>query len=127
MNESIQQNLGEVGIKVEFEVMEWNVLLASWRAGAKDAASRGAQSTNSSYFSQDPFTALIRHLSPACSPPKGTNWGYYSDPEMDKLARHGDARRSIRGAAGRRCSRRTRSSSTTRCSCSSRTTSTRAR
>lgn len=85
MNEMIQQNLGAIGIKVEFEVMEWNVLLASWRAGAKDPASRGAHSTNSSYFSQDPFTALIRHLDSSLFPPKGTNWGYYSDPEMDRL------------------------------------------
>jgi peptide/nickel transport system substrate-binding protein len=84
MNEAIQQSLGEVGIKVAFEVMEWNVLLASWRAGAKDPSSRGAHSTNSSYFSQDPFTALIRHLDTSLFPPKGTNWGYYSDPEMDK-------------------------------------------
>lgn len=84
MNEAIQQNLGEIGIKVEFEVMEWNVLLASWRAGAKDPSSRGAHSTNSSYFSQDPFTALIRHLDTSLFPPRGTNWGYYSDPEMDK-------------------------------------------
>lgn len=85
MNEMIQQNLGAIGIKVEFEVMEWNVLLASWRAGAKDPSSRGAHSTNSSYFSQDPFTALIRHLDSSLFPPKGTNWGYYSDPEMDRL------------------------------------------
>lgn len=83
MNELIQQNLGEIGIKVEFEVMEWNALVASWRAGAKDASSRGAHSTNSSYFSQDPFTALIRHLDSALVAPRGTNWGYYSDPEMD--------------------------------------------
>ncbi len=85
MNELIQQNLGAIGIKVEFEVMEWNVLLASWRAGAKDPASRGAHSTNSSYFSQDPFTALIRHLDTSLFPPRGTNWGNYSDPEMDRL------------------------------------------
>jgi ABC-type transport system substrate-binding protein len=84
MNEAIQQNLGEVGIKVEFEVMEWNVLLASWRAGAKDPSSRGAHSTNSSYFSQDPFTALIRHLDSGLVPPRGTNWGFYADAEMDK-------------------------------------------
>lgn len=85
MNEMIQQNLAEVGIKVEFEVMEWNALLASWRAGAKDGSSRGAHSTNSSYFSQDPFTALIRHLDGGLFPPKGTNWGFYADPELDKL------------------------------------------
>jgi len=85
MNEIIQQNLGEIGIKVTFEVMEWNVLLASWRAGVKDPSSRGAHSTNSSYFSQDPFTALIRHLDSSLMPPKGTNWGYYQDAELDKL------------------------------------------
>ena len=83
MNEFIQQNLAEVGIKVELEVVEWNALLANWRAGAKDATTRGAFSTNSSYFSQDPFTALIRHLDSGLLPPKGTNWGYYSDAEMD--------------------------------------------
>ena len=85
MNELIQQNLGEVGIKVELQVVEWNALLANWRAGAKDATTRGASSTNSSYFSQDPFTALIRHLDSGLFPPKGTNWGYYSDTEMDTV------------------------------------------
>ena len=83
MNELIQQNLAEIGIKVEFEVLEWNALVASWRAGAKDATSRGAHSTNSSYFSQDPFTALIRHMDSQLVAPKGTNWGYYIDPELD--------------------------------------------
>jgi peptide/nickel transport system substrate-binding protein len=85
MNEFIQQNLAEAGIKVDLEVVEWNALLANWRAGAKDATTRGAFSTNSSYFSQDPFTALIRHLDSSLVAPKGTNWGYYSDAEMDRL------------------------------------------
>jgi peptide/nickel transport system substrate-binding protein len=41
MNEVVQQNLAEVGIKVEFEVVEWNQLINIWRAGAKDASARG--------------------------------------------------------------------------------------
>ena len=85
MNEFIQQSLAEIGIKVEFEVMEWNALVASWRAGAKDQSSRGAHSTNSSYFSQDPFTCLIRHLDSSLVAPRGTNWGYYIDPVLDAL------------------------------------------
>ncbi len=41
MNEFVQQNLAEVGIKVEFEVVEWNTLINIWRAGAKhDSAAR---------------------------------------------------------------------------------------
>lgn len=85
MNELIQQNLAEIGIQVEFDVRDWNGLLANWRAGAKDPSSKDASATNSSYFSQDPFTALIRHLDSRLMPPKGTNWGYYSDPQMDAL------------------------------------------
>jgi ABC-type transport system substrate-binding protein len=85
MNELIQQNLAEIGIQVEFDVRDWNALLANWRAGAKDPGTKGATSTNSSYFSQDPFTALIRHVDSDLMPPKGTNWGYYTDKELDTL------------------------------------------
>ena len=85
MNELIQQNLAEIGIQVEFDVRDWNSLLANWRAGAKDPTTKGATTTNSSYFSQDPFTALMRHVDSRLIPPKGTNWGYYSDKEMDAL------------------------------------------
>lgn len=85
MNELIQQNLAAIGIQVEFDVRDWNGLLANWRAGVKDASTNGATTTNSSYFSQDPFTALMRHVDSRLMPPKGTNWGYYSDPAMDAL------------------------------------------
>ena len=85
MNEFVQQSLAEVGIKVEFEVVEWNTLINIWRAGAKDTSSRAATGMNYTYFIQDPFTGFIRHLQCNLSPPAGTNWGYYCDPEMDKL------------------------------------------
>jgi ABC-type transport system substrate-binding protein len=85
MNEFIQQNLAEAGIKVEFEVVDWNALINIWRAGARNESARGATGINFSYFIQDPFTALIRHLQCNLAPPAGTNWGYFCDPEMDKL------------------------------------------
>lgn len=85
MNEFIQQSLGEVGIEVELEVVEWNTLLSMWRAGAKDPASLGGHSINVSYFSQDPFTALVRHLDSTLVNPNGTNWGWYQDESMDAM------------------------------------------
>ena len=85
MNEYLQQNLGAVGVKVNLEVMEWNTLVAAWRAGAKDPANRGAVAMNYSYFVQDPFTAFVRHFQTDLTAPKGTNWGYYSSREMDGL------------------------------------------
>ncbi len=85
MNEFIQQNLAEVGIKVEFEVVEWNQMINIWRAGAADPSAKGVQSINFTYFIQDPFTGFIRHLQCNLKAPNGTNWGHYCDPEMDKL------------------------------------------
>lgn len=85
MNEFIQQSLGEVGIEVELGVVEWNTLLSIWRAGAKDPASQGGHSVNVSYFSQDPFTALVRHLDSTLVNPNGTNWGWYQDESMDEM------------------------------------------
>ena len=85
MNEYIQQNLADVGIKIEFDVVEWNALINIWRAGAKSDMSKGASGMNYSYFIQDPFTAFIRHLDSTLVAPNGTNWGFYADPAMDAL------------------------------------------
>jgi ABC-type transport system substrate-binding protein len=85
MNEFLQQNLRDVGVRVELEVMEWNALVAAWRAGAKDPANRGAMAMNYSYFIQDPFTAFTRHVQSSLVAPRGTNWGYYGDKDMDAL------------------------------------------
>ena len=85
MNEYVQQNLAEIWIDVEFMVVEWNQMINLWRAGAADPAVEGAQSINFTYFIQDPFTGLIRHLDESLIAPNGTNWGHYSDPEMQEL------------------------------------------
>lgn len=85
MNEYIQQNLAEVGIDVEFMVVEWNQMINLWRAGAADPSVEGSQSINFTYFIQDPFTALIRHLDCNLIAPNGTNWGHYCDDEMQGL------------------------------------------
>jgi ABC-type transport system substrate-binding protein len=85
MNEYIQQNLAEVGIKVDFDVVEWNAMINMWRAGAKSEVAKGANGINFTYFIQDPFTAFIRHLDSKLVAPNGTNWGFYQDPAMDAL------------------------------------------
>jgi ABC-type transport system substrate-binding protein len=85
MNEFLQQNLRDVGVRVDLEVMEWNALVAAWRAGVKDPSNRGAVAMNYSYFIQDPFTAFVRHVQSDLVAPRGTNWGYYADKDMDGL------------------------------------------
>ena len=85
MNEFVQQTMNEVGFKIELEVMEWNALINAWRAGAKDPQSRGGVAMNYSYFLQDPFTAFTRHVQSDLVAPRGTNWGFYQDKDMDAL------------------------------------------
>ncbi len=85
MNEYIQQNLKEAFIDVEFEVVEWQALLDLWRAGAKAPQVKGAHGVNVSYTTQDPYSGFTRFLRSDLAAPAGVNFGYYSDPEMDKL------------------------------------------
>jgi ABC-type transport system substrate-binding protein len=85
MNEYMQQNLKEAFIDVEFEVVEWQALLDLWRAGAKSPQVKGAHGVNISYGTLDPYSAFTRFVRSDLHAPAGVNWGFYSDPEMDKL------------------------------------------
>jgi peptide/nickel transport system substrate-binding protein len=85
MNEYVQQNLADIGVKLEFDVTEWQALVDRWRAGAKADVNKGIHAVNVSYATQDPFTAFNRLMRSDLHAPAGVNWGFYSDPEMDKL------------------------------------------
>ena len=85
MNEYVQQNLADIGVKLDFDVSEWRALLDRWRAGAKGAHQQGHRRPQ--YQLQ--FAGPVQHLHPLSAlgfhAPNGVNWGFYSDPEMDKL------------------------------------------
>jgi ABC-type transport system substrate-binding protein len=85
MNEYLQQSLKEAYFDIEYEVVEWQALLNLWRAGGKSPQIKGAHGVNVSYTTQDPFNAMTRFLRSDLHAPKGVNFGFYSDPEMDKL------------------------------------------
>ena len=85
MNEYMQQNLKDAFFDVEYEVVEWQALLDLWRAGAKAPQVKGAHGVNVSYQTMDPFNAITRFMRSDLAPPVGVNFGYYNDPEMDKI------------------------------------------
>jgi ABC-type transport system substrate-binding protein len=85
INEHIQQSLKAVNVEVSLEVVEWQALLDLWRAGGKSPQVKGANGVNIAYSTQDPFTAFARQLRSDLTAPLGVNFGYYNDPEMDKL------------------------------------------
>ena len=69
--------------EVKLDPMDWNALLQLTCAGVDKYPQVNA--INVSRQTQDPFNALIRHVWSAQWTPKGSNWGHYGDPAMDKL------------------------------------------
>lgn len=85
MNEFLQASFKEIGIEVEFKVVELEVLYNYWRKGAKEAAAEGITANNIAYVTSDPLYALIRFFDSRQAAPVGVNWGFYSNPKVDAL------------------------------------------
>ena len=87
MNEYIQSSWREIGIEVEFQPVELEVLYTCWRQGAAGeiAKSGGITANNVAYVTSDPLYALIRFFHSKQVSPTGVNWSHYSDPETDAL------------------------------------------
>jgi peptide/nickel transport system substrate-binding protein len=87
MNEFVQQNLAAVGFEVNFAVKDWNTLIGAMRKGANDpsAVAENIEGINFSRTTQDPYSAICRFSMTSQITPKGSNWGGFSDPAIDKV------------------------------------------
>ena len=81
MNEFIQQNLKEVGIEVNFEVMEWQKLITVRNKGPKDDGNDNFDGVNNSWTFSKPGDLEINFATWKIAP-NGVNWGV-SDPVVD--------------------------------------------
>jgi peptide/nickel transport system substrate-binding protein len=92
MNEFLQQNLKEAcGVNVEFDVVEWQVLLTAARATPDSPSLQGAMSLNVSSPSSD-VGVMARYFSSANWAPNGFNFEQWKDDEFDDaLKTLGDA------------------------------------
>ena len=82
-NEFIQANLAAVGINVEFKVVDFVTMLTIARGGAKAPASAGIDCMAIPGPVLDPTSFFLRGFHSALTPPKGSNWGFYSNPHVD--------------------------------------------
>lgn len=87
MNEYIQSAWREVGIQLDFQVVELEVLYTAWREGAAGPISRAGNITanNVAYLTSDPLYAFIRFFHSGQVNPVGVNYGHYRDAEMDRM------------------------------------------
>jgi peptide/nickel transport system substrate-binding protein len=86
MNEFIKENMRDVGIDVEFEVIDWEALRNRRRLGAAAPENRGSHGVNSSWAYWDPDIGLIGPASMIMKA-SGFNWGNYSNPKAEELAK----------------------------------------
>jgi ABC-type transport system substrate-binding protein len=84
MNELLQQQLATCGFDVEFDVVEWNLVLSAWRNGPSSKDSRGVDALNISSPSMDVAT-MARYLLSANGSPNGANWGHFRSEAYDRI------------------------------------------
>src|SRR5436853_6025094 len=83
MHECVKPALVADVLQVTLQAMDWNALLQVGRGGVD--ASPEISAINISRSGQDPYNALIRHVWTGAWAPKGSNWGHYGNPAVDKL------------------------------------------
>jgi ABC-type transport system substrate-binding protein len=84
MNEYLQQNLKEAcGVEVDFNVVEWQVLLTAARATPDAPSLQGAMALNVSSPSSDPGV-MARYFSSASFAPNGFNFEQWKDDTFDQ-------------------------------------------
>jgi ABC-type transport system substrate-binding protein len=83
MNEFLQDNMKQAcGVNVEFEVVEWTVLLTAARLTPDNPALKGALSLNVSSPSSD-VGIMARYFDSANFSPNGFNWEQWKDDKFD--------------------------------------------
>ena len=84
MNEYLQQNLKEAcGVDVDYDVVEWQVLLTAGRATPDSPSLQGAMALNISSPSSDPGV-MARYFSSANFAPNGFNFEQWKDDLFDQ-------------------------------------------
>ena len=85
INEYIQSSYADIGIAIELQPVELEVLYTAWRKGAADPSMKGITANNIAYVTSDPFYAILRFYQSNQVAPAGVNWSHYSNPEVDRL------------------------------------------
>jgi peptide/nickel transport system substrate-binding protein len=83
MNEFMQENLKQsCGVQIEFETVEWQVLLTQARSTPDSPSLRGAMALNISSPSSDPGI-MARYFAAASFSPNGFNFEQWKDGEFE--------------------------------------------
>jgi peptide/nickel transport system substrate-binding protein len=83
VNELIQSDLAAIGFDIEFQVVDYTTLLTIYRLGAKAPQSAGIHAVGLPAPTHDPTSTFVRGFHSDLVAPRGFNWGYYANKELD--------------------------------------------
>jgi ABC-type transport system substrate-binding protein len=89
--EFVQANLAAVGIDVEFQVVDFVTLFTMFRNGARAPVNAGIHGVALPAPTQDPTSTFLRGFASDLVPPRGSNWGFYSNPQVDEALKAAQA------------------------------------
>ncbi|QRG05574.1 ABC transporter substrate-binding protein [Xanthobacter dioxanivorans] len=84
MAEFVQQSYKELGIDVEYEVVDWGTMLGAMRQRVDQPGSSRYDAINHGLPISDP-SQLFLNFHSAAFPPNGSNWSLYKNPKVDEL------------------------------------------
>ncbi len=90
MNEFLQQNFKDVGIEIDFDVVEWGTMLVAIRSAPTAAQSHGVDGINISLSYTDP-SSMFRYYATESFSPTNYNWGHWSNAQADDFLRRAQA------------------------------------
>ncbi len=90
MNEFMQENFKDVGMDIDFDVVEWGTMLVAIRSAPTAPQSHGVDGVNISLGFTDPST-MFRYYATDSFSPINYNWGHWSNPEATDLLRKAQA------------------------------------
>ena len=113
MNEFLQQSFKEIGIEIDFKVVELETLYTHWRKGAADEMNAGITANNIAYVTSDPLYAIVRFFAFRSDRAGRGELGRLQEPEGRRADRRSQANLRYRQAgrsdrAGARTDRRRR-------------------
>ncbi len=84
MNEYIQQSLAQVGIDLDFEVVEWGTLLVALRNAPFTPPTMNSDALNVSLVTSD-YAQFYRYFHSKNASPVSYNWGHFKNDEFDAI------------------------------------------
>ena len=84
MAEFVQQNLADLGVKVDYDVADWNTVLTAMRLPADAPGAPRRDAINHGLPISDP-TQLFLNFHGSAIPPGGSNLSVYRNPQVDAL------------------------------------------